>query len=190
MSDGKAADIHMVDNSYAIARFKAKATTTPIANCPGCKMLETVNMPLGEASARMTPVISGLLARYGDSWWMTTCCDGYYTNVAAALRAANASTDKIKLVGADAPPSAYDMIRKGGFEVATVPEPSSLFGYEAVDAIVHAMNGVEPAHFVQPTFLIVKDNVESEGGKQNEFVPSNNFACHYVNIWKGTNNAC
>jgi ribose transport system substrate-binding protein len=190
MSDGKAADIHMVDNSYAIARFKAKATTTPIANCPGCKMLETVNMPLGEASARMTPVLSGLLARYGDSWWMTTCCDGYYTNVAAALRAANASTDKIKLVGADAPPSAYDMIRKGGFEVATVPEPSSLFGYEAVDAIVHAMNGVEPAHFVQPTFLIVKDNVESEGGKQNEFVPSNNFACHYVNIWKGTNNAC
>jgi ribose transport system substrate-binding protein len=190
MSDGKAADIHMVDNSYAIARFKAKATTTPIANCPGCKMLETVNMPLGEASARMTPVLSGLLARYGDSWWMTTCCDGYYTNVAAALRAANASTDKIKLVGADAPPSAYDMIRKGGFEVATVPEPSSLFGYEAVDAVVHAMNGMEPAHFVQPTFLIVKDNVESEGGKQNEFVPSNNFACHYLNIWKGTNNAC
>lgn len=190
MSDGKAADIHMVDNSYAIARFKAKATTTPIANCPGCKMLETVNMPLGEASARMTPVLSGLLARYGDSWWMTTCCDGYYTNVAAALRAANASMDKIKLVGADAPPSAYDMIRKGGFEVATVPEPSSLFGFEAVDAVVHAMNGMEPAHFVQPTFLIVKDNVESEGGKQNEFVPSNNFACHYVNIWKGTNNPC
>jgi ribose transport system substrate-binding protein len=190
MSDGKAADIHMVDNSYAIARFKAKATTTPIANCPGCKMLETVNMPLGEASARMTPVLSGLLARYGDSWWMTTCCDGYYTNVAAALRAANASTDKIKLVGADAPPSAYDMIRKGGFEVATVPEPSSLFGYEAVDAVVHAMNGMAPAQFVQPTFLIVKDNVESEGGKQNEFVPSNNFACHYLNIWKGTNNAC
>ncbi len=190
MSEGKASDIHMVDNSYAIARFKAKATTTPIASCSGCKMLETVNMPLGEASARMTPVISGLLARYGDSWWMTTCCDGYYTNVAAALRAANASMDKIKLVGADAPPSAYDMIRKGGFEVATVPEPSSLFGYEAVDAIVHAMNGMEPAHFVQPTFLIVKDNVESEGGKQNEFVPSNNFACHYVNIWKGTNKAC
>jgi ribose transport system substrate-binding protein len=153
-------------------------------------MLETVNMPLGEASARMNPVVSGLLARYGDSWWMTTCCDGYYTNVAAALRAANASTDKIKLVGADALLSAYDMIRKGGFEVATVPEPSSLFGYEAVDAVVHAINGVEPAHFVQPTFLIVKDNVESEGGKQNEFVPSNNFACHYVNIWKGTNNPC
>ena len=61
-SDGKAKDIHMVDNSYAIARFKAKATTTPISNCSGCKMLETINMPFGDASARMTPAISGLLA--------------------------------------------------------------------------------------------------------------------------------
>lgn len=189
-SDGKARNIHMVDNSYAIARFKAKSTTTPIANCSGCKMLETINMPLGDASARMTSAISGLLGRYGDSWWMTTCCDGYLTNAAAALRAAGASTDKIRLVGADAPPSAYDMIRHGGFEVASVPEPSSLFGYEAVDAVVRAMAGQEPAHFIQPTFLIVKANVDSEGGAKNEFVPSNNFACHYLNIWKGTKNPC
>jgi hypothetical protein len=176
-SDGKASGIHMVDNSYAIARFKAKSTTTPIANCPGCKMLETVNMPLGEASARMGAAVSGLLGRYGDSWWMTTCCHGYYTNVAAALRAADASTDKIKLVGADAPPSAYDMIRKGGFEVATLPEPGSLFGYEAMDAVIRAMAGQEPAHFLQPVFHIVKDNVGTEGEKNNEFVPSNDFAC-------------
>ncbi len=190
MSNGTAKDIHMVDNSYAIARFKAKATVTPIENCPGCKMLETINMPLGDASTRMSSAVSGLLARHGDSWWMTTCCDGYYTNVAAALRASGASTDKIKLVGADAPPSAYDMIRKGGFEVASVPEPSSLFGYEAVDAVIRAMAGQPPAKFIQPTFLIVKENVDSEGGDKNEFVPSNNFACHYMNIWKGTDNAC
>ena len=82
------------------------------------------------------------------------------------------------------------MIRKGGFEVASVPEPSSLFGYEAMDAVIRAMAGQEPAHFLQPVFLIVKDNVDSEGGKNNEFVPSNNFACHYENIWKGENKAC
>lgn len=189
-SNGAAKNIHMVDNSYAIARFKAKSTVTPIGNCSGCKMLETINMPLGEASARMTSAVSGLLARYGDSWWMTTCCDGYYTNVAAALRAAGASTDKIKLVGADAPPSAYDMIRKDGFEVASVPEPSTLFGYEAVDAVVRAMAGQEPAHFLQPVFLIVKSNVDTEGGAKNEFVPSNNFACHYMSIWKGEKKSC
>jgi ribose transport system substrate-binding protein len=190
MSNGTARDIHMVDNSFAIARFKARAATEPIKNCSGCKFLEMVNVPIGDLAARVAPAVSGLLARYGDEWWMTTCCDDYYTYVAATLRAAGASPQKIHLVGADAPPASYDMIRKGNFEVATVPEPSTLFGYEAVDAVIHAMAGEPPAKFVQPTYIITKDNVDAEGGKDNAFVPSNNFACHYTNIWKGTNNPC
>jgi ribose transport system substrate-binding protein len=82
------------------------------------------------------------------------------------------------------------MICNGGFEVASGPEPSSLFGYEAVDAVVRAMAGQEPAHFIQPTFLIVKANIDNEGGAKNEFVPSNGLACHYLTIWKGAKNAC
>ena len=66
----------------------------------------------------------------------------------------------------------------------------SLFGYMAVDAVVRAMAGKEPAHFLQPVFLVVKENVDSEGGKDNEFVPSNNFACHYRNIWTGAQDKC
>jgi ribose transport system substrate-binding protein len=188
-SDGKASDLHMVDSSYAIARFKAKATIEPIKNCAGCKFLEEVNVPIGE-SQRIASVVSGLIARYGDSWWMTTCCDGYYPYVAAALRSSGSSPEKIRLVGADGPPSAYDMIRKGGFEVATVPEPSTLFGYEAVDAAIRAFAGQPPAEYVQPTFLVTKDNVDSEGGKTDQFIPSNNFACHYKNIWLGDTKAC
>lgn len=189
-SNGTARDIHMVDNSFAIARFKAKAATTPIKNCEGCKLLEITDVPIGDLAQRVAPAVSGLLARYGSSWWMTTCCDDYYPYVAASLRAAGASSDKIHLVGADAPPATYDMLRKGEFEVATVPEPSTLFGYEAVDAIIHAMAGVAPAHWIQPTFLRTRENVALEGGKNNEFVPSNNFACHYLNIWKGTDKPC
>jgi ribose transport system substrate-binding protein len=82
------------------------------------------------------------------------------------------------------------MIRKGEYEVATVPEPSTLFGYEAVDSIVRAMAGEAPSKFVQPTYLVTKENADAEGGKSNEFIPSNGFACHYQNIWRGTNAAC
>ena len=49
MSDGKARDLHMVDNSFAIARFKARAATEPVKNCGGCKFLEIINVPIGEA---------------------------------------------------------------------------------------------------------------------------------------------
>ena len=190
MSDGKARDLHMVDNSFAIARFKAKAATEPVKNCEGCKFLEIIDVPIGELTTRVAPATSGILARYGDDWWMTTCCDDYYPYVAASLRAAGIPTDKVHLVGADAPPQNYDMIRKGNYEVASVPEPSTLFGYEAIDAVVRAMAGEPPAKFVQPTYIITKDNANEEGGKNNEFVPENNFACHYLNIWKGTNNPC
>ncbi len=190
MSDGKARDLHMVDNSFAIARFKAKAATEPIKNCEGCKLLEIIDVPIGELSTRVAPAVSGILARYGDDWWMTTCCDDYYPYVAASLRAAGVPTSKVHLVGADAPPQNYDMIRKGAYEVASVPEPSTLFGYEAIDAVVRAMAGEPPAKFVQPTYIITKGNADEEGGKNNEFVPENNFACHYLNIWKGTSNPC
>jgi ribose transport system substrate-binding protein len=190
MSDGTARDIHMVDNSFAIARFKARAATEPIINCKGCKFLEMVNVPIGDLAQRVAPETSGLLARYGSSWWMTTCCDDYYPYVAASLRAAGVPFDKVQLVGADAPPATYALIRKGEYEVASVPEPSTLFGYEAVDAIVRAMAGQPPAKWVQPTFIRTKANIDQEGGKDNALVPSNNFSCHYLNIWKGTDNPC
>jgi ribose transport system substrate-binding protein len=121
---------------------------------------------------------------------MTTCCDGYYTAAAAALRSAGASPEKIHLIGADGPPATYQMIRKGQYQVADVPEPSSLFGFEAVDAAVHAMVGEPPAVFTQPTYIVTKDNVEAEGGNKNQFIPSNNFACHYEKIWLGQATGC
>ena len=190
MSDGHARVIHTVDNSYAIARFKARAATEPVKNCAGCKLLEIVNIPIGDLAARIPSTMSGLLARYGDGWWMTTCCDDYYPYIASSLHSAGIPPGKARLVGADAPPATYDLIRKGNYEVASVPEPSTLFGYEAVDAVVRAMAGEPPAKFIQPTFIITRDNVDTEGGKNHEFVPSNNFACRYQNIWKGTKNAC
>ena len=190
MSDGHARVIHTVDNSYAIARFKARAATEPVKNCAGCKLLEIVNIPIGDLAARIPSTMSGLLARYGDGWWMTTCCDDYYPYIASSLHSAGIPPGKARLVGADAPPATYDLIRKGNYEVASVPEPSTLFGYEAVDAVVRAIAGEPPAKFIQPTFIITRDNVDTEGGKNHEFVPSNNFACHYMNIWKGTKNPC
>jgi ribose transport system substrate-binding protein len=189
-SNGKGKQVHSLDNSFAIARFKAKAATEPVKNCSGCEFLEMVNIPIAEQATRIPPAVSGLLANHGDTWYMTTCCDNFFPYFASALRSAGATPDKVKLIGADGPPSAYDMIRKGNYEVATVPEPSTLFGYEAVDAVVRAMAGQPPAQFVQPTYLVTKENADAEGGDKNQFIPSNNFACHYVNIWKGTNEAC
>jgi ribose transport system substrate-binding protein len=189
-SDGKAKVFHFLDSSFAIARFKAKAATDPIKNCSGCTFVEMVNIPLADQTRRIPSVISGIIANQGKGWWGTTCCDNFYPYMASALRASGIGPEDVHLVGSDGPPSAYDMIRKGTYEVATVPEPSTLFGYQAVDAVVRAMAGEEPSKFVQPTYLVTRENADIEGGKSNEFIPSNGFACHYLNIWRGTNKDC
>lgn len=189
-SNGKAKLLHFLDNSFAIARFKAQAATDPVKACAGCKFVDMVNIPIADQTKRIPSVISGIVANQGKDWWGTTCCDNFYPYVASALRASGVKPDEVHLVGSDGPPSAYDMIRKGEYEVATVPEPSTLFGYEAIDSVVHAMAGQEPSKFVQPTYLVTRENADAEGGKSNEFIPSNNFECHYMNIWKGTTTAC
>lgn len=189
-SEGKARLLHFLDNSFAIARLKAQAATEPVKNCAGCKFLEMINIPIADQTKRIPSVISGVIANYGDDWWGTTCCDNFFPYVASALRASGVSPAKVRLVGADGPPSAYDMIRKGEYEVATVPEPSTLFGFQAIDAVVRAMAGQEPAKFVQPVYIVTRENVDKEGGDKNEFIPSNGFACHYMNVWRGKKNAC
>lgn len=188
-SNGKVRDVHLLDSAYSIARFKAKATVAPIKNCKGCKLLKEVNLPLN-ASSRMTSVVSGLVGQYGTHWWMTTCCDGFLPDVAAALRASRIHPGQVRLVGADGPPSAYEMVRKKSYEAATVPEPSTLFGFEAVDAVVRAYAHKPPAHFLQPVHIVTHANVDKEGGDKNQYIPPNNFACYYKNIWLGQHNKC
>ncbi|QIB34582.1 substrate-binding domain-containing protein [Ancylobacter pratisalsi] len=189
-SNGTARLLHFLDSGFAIARLKAEAATEPVKNCKGCTFLEMINIPIADQTRRIPSVISGVIANYGDDWWGTTCCDNFYPYIASALRASGVEPSKVHLVGADGPPSAYDMIRKGEYEVATVPEPSTLFGYQAIDAVVRAMAGEEPAKFVQPTYLVTRENVDKEGGDKNEFIPSNGFACHYMNVWRKTAKAC
>lgn len=189
-SEGTGRQVHMLDNSYAIARFKAQAAEAPIKSLSTAEFLEEVNIPVAEQTSRIPTAVSGLLASYGDNFYITTCCDNFFTYVASALRSSNIPTGAVKLVGADGPPSAYDMIRKGEYEVATVPEPSTLFGFQAVDSIIRAMAGERPAEFSQPTYLVTKDNVDQEGGDKDQYIPSNGFACHYENIWLGKNQEC
>ena len=90
----------------------------------------------------------------------------------------------MKLIAADGNRSAYDRIRKGGqYQVVTVSEPIELQAYQAIDELNRAFHGEPPSGFVQPPFLVTKENIHSEGGDQNTFIPSNDYKKHYLEIW-------
>lgn len=183
--------LHMLDSSFEIARFKAKAAEDPIKNLSGAKFLGEINIPFGDQATQIPTAVSGLVSRYGgQTIYMTTCCDTFLPAVASALRSLRVPPEKVRLVGADGAASAYDMIRKGDYEIATVPEPSSLFGYMAVDSAVRALAGVKPSTYSPSAYLVTKANVDEEGGDKAQYDPSNGFACHYANIWLGKHDDC
>ena len=74
--------------------------------------------------------------------------------------------------------------RKGGqYQVVTVSEPIELQAYQAIDELNRAFHNQPPSGFVQPPFLVTKDNIHAEGGDQNTFIPSNDYKKHYLEIW-------
>ena len=114
---------------------------------------------------------------------MLTIADVYYDYAAPALAAGGVDPSQVKLVGADGTEAAYARIRSGEYQVVTVPEPGTMFGYMAVDALNRLFNGEEPDPYMPSIFLVTPENVDAEGGENNLFVPSNNFVAEYAKIW-------
>jgi ribose transport system substrate-binding protein len=113
-----------------------------------------------------------------------TIADYYYDFLVPSLRTGGIGPDDVKLLGSDGTPKAYNRVRSGNYQVMTVPEPAILQGYQAVDALNRAFQGEKPVDFQQPVYLVVKQNVDKEGGDKNVFDPSSNYRERYLKIWK------
>lgn len=178
---GKA--IVLYDGNYEIARTKAEAMRDQFAKCTTCELLDYVNSPLSEITTRTPQVFANWAAKYGTGWYVMTIYDGYYDFGIPALKTGGIEPDQVMLVGSDGTKEAYDRIRAGEYQVATVPEPPSLQAYQALDDAVRAAAGLEPANWTQPVFLVVKENIEIEGGPDSIFIPSNDFKNRYLELW-------
>jgi ribose transport system substrate-binding protein len=183
-SDGKARVVVLSHNEYAIAEVKSMATKAAIEKCAGCKVLDYVNSPASEAAQRQPQLTTSWIQRFGPPFYMTSVGDNDLDFAVPVLRAGGIDPNQVKLIGADGNRSAYDRIRKGDqYQTVTVSEPIELQAYQAIDELNRAFHGQPPSGFVQPPFLVTKDNVHAEGGDQNTFIPSNDYKKHYLQIW-------
>jgi ribose transport system substrate-binding protein len=183
-SNGKARVVILTHNEYAIAEVKSMATKAAVEKCAGCKVLEYVNSPASEAAQRQPQLTTSWVQRFGVPFYGTSVGDNDWDFAVPVLRAGGVDTAQVKLVGADGNRSAYDRIRKGGqYQEVTVSEPIELQAYQAIDELNRAFHGAPPSGFVQPPFLVTKDNIHSEGGDKNTFIPSNDYKKHYLEIW-------
>jgi ribose transport system substrate-binding protein len=184
-SEGKAQAIIMTDPQYPIVRTKVKGETDALTNCADCQILAVENCPFTEVSQRMPSLMNAMLQQYGTNLqYMLAHNDLFFDFAIPTLKAAGIAPDAIKMVSAgDGSESAYQRIRAGQYQIATVPEPTNLHGWMLIDELNRAFAGEKPSGYLTPVHLVTKDNIDQDGGKDNKYDPDNGYRDAYKKIW-------
>ncbi|HET7091952.1 MAG TPA: substrate-binding domain-containing protein, partial [Thermomicrobiales bacterium] len=155
-TDGNAQVAILTDSQYQIAVKKSSAMRDEIERCAGCAVLSYDDTPLADVSTRMAPLTTSYLQRFGDTLnWILGINDLYFDFAAPALSAAGIPpSGPPQFVSAgDGSVSAYERIRAGQYQAATIPEPLNLHGWQAVDELNRAFAGEDASGYVTPVHL-------------------------------------
>jgi ribose transport system substrate-binding protein len=183
-SNGKAQVVVTSHCEYAIACAKAHATEERIKECTDCKVLEFSNSPIAEVAQRQPALVTAWVQKYGTPLYITSVADYTADFQIPALRAGGVDPKDVILVSADGNKSAYERIRAGGqYQLVTASEPYEMQAYQAIDELNRAFNKQPPSGFVQTPYLVTPENIDAEGGDKNTFIPSNDYAKRYLELW-------
>jgi ribose transport system substrate-binding protein len=185
-SNGMAQAEVISDRQYQIVVTKSDAIEKAIKECDTCKLLSEDNGPFGEVPQRTPSLTNSLLQKYGRNLgYMLTFNDVYFDFVVPTLKAAgiDPGSPPYLISAGDGSESAYQRIRTGQFQIATVPEPAYMHGWQVIDELNRAFAGEQPSGYVTKVHLVTKDNIDADGGKDNRYDPQNGYEDQYKKIW-------
>jgi len=186
-SDGKAHVVIFTDNEFAVAEAKANDMRADIEACKTCKVLAYENTPIADVTSRVPPLTSALLQHFGKQWTYSLAInDNYFEAMAPALAQDGVSkaNEPVNISAGDGSPDAFQRIRTGNGQAATVAAPLSEQGWQVVDEMNRAFAHRPPDRFVAAPRLFDKADIRTDGGPQDTFIPNNHFEQHYMKIWK------
>jgi ribose transport system substrate-binding protein len=185
-SNGTAGAEVISDRQYPIVVTKTNGIEDAIKACSGCTLLSEDNGPFGEVPQRTPALTNSLLQRFGNKLgYMLTFNDVYFDFVVPTLRGAGIEPGQppYLISAGDGSVSAYQRIRDGKYQIATVPEPAMMQGWQVADELNRAFAGQPPSGYETSVHLVTKENVDADGGDKNRFDPSNDYRGHYKSIW-------
>jgi ribose transport system substrate-binding protein len=186
-SDGTAGvTLTSCGEQFQLCQTKEDAMKAMIETCEGCSVLNINHFPFEEISQREGAVATADFQKFGDKLgYMLSINDLYWDAAIPALQSIGVepSGPPVMIAAGDGSPAAYDRIRNGQYQIATVAEPLVEHGWQVADEIIRALDGAEPTDFITYPHLVTIENVDLEGGKDGSFDPSNNYREEYQKIW-------
>ncbi len=185
-SNGKAGVAIVNWSIFPIAILKVDAMKIEIERCRDCRILDQGDIALTEGAQKMPTYVTGLVQRHGGALThIMFINDGYADFSIPAYQALGIgpSGPPVMVSFGDGSAPAYQRIRDGQYQTATVPEPLDVSAWQMIDELNRAFAGEAPSGYVQPVHLVVKSNVDADGGTNNIFDPQNNYREAYKAIW-------
>ncbi len=181
-SNGTGGVVVFTDASIPFAKGKSDSIVTDLQACSSIKVLTTENIPIPDAAARTPQEVSTLIGQYADQWTYSVAInDLYFDNAAPSLRAAGKDGKGAPFnVGAgDGSSAAFQRIRSGEYQAATVPEPLSEQGWQIVDELNRGIAGQPATDYYAPVH--VTDTTNPESG--SIYDPQSGYRDIYKGIW-------
>jgi ribose transport system substrate-binding protein len=169
-----------------ICQVKQDSMDTTITKSKGSSVLKDTSFPFENINQQEPGVTTADYQKFGSKLqYMLSINDLYWDAAIPALQAVGvkAGSPPYMIAAGDGSPAAFSRIRAGQFQIASVAEPLNEHGWQMIDEINRALNGVKPSTFVTYPRLVTKSNVDSEGGKKNTFDPDNSYRDGYKAIW-------
>lgn len=181
-SNGTGGVVVFTDASIPFAKGKSDSIVTDLKECNSVQVLTTENIPIPDAASRTPQEVSTLIGQYGEKWTYSVAInDLYFDNAAPALRSAGRQGDAAPFnVGAgDGSSAAFQRIRSGQYQAATVPEPLSEQGWQIVDELNRGIAGKPATDYYAEVH--VTDSTNPVAG--TIYDPQSGYRDIYQKIW-------
>lgn len=184
-SNGKAGVVVFTDPNSLYAQSKSNEVAAVVKQCRSCTLLSVEALPATTTADKMPALLTALAQRFGKKWThIIGVNDNYLDLLATPAAAAIIAGNKIEALSAgEGSESAYQRIRSKTVQLATVPEPFSLQGWQIVDELNRSFSGEPASAYTTPVYLVTEQNIAFHGGQQNTFEPNNGYRSEYKKIW-------
>jgi ribose transport system substrate-binding protein len=189
-SKGKAKVIVFSDPNYKIASIKASVMVDTIKRCTDCSVLELKPLPLDQIAEKMPETADYLWSSYGERITHILTINDLYIDYAIPSLESRLEENKTipsNISAGDGSKAAYKRIKQKNFQLATVPEPLYLQGWQIIDELNRAFNNHSPSGYSTPIHLVTPNNVDELMNQKDVGVydPHNGYREHYLKIWEG-----
>ena len=186
-SNGQANIVIFTDSSFSIAKTKSDAIIDTIETyCVDCNILSVEDMPIANIPQLMPIAIARLIKDYKNKITHIIVINDLYIDFALpSLLSSKLSTQYIprSISAGDGSKAAYKRISTNTLQVATVPEPLILQGWQVVDELNRAFNQDEPSGYIEKAQIINRQNIKQYVDKSHNYDPDQQYRKAYLQLW-------